>query len=51
MEYLNKQHKDNVRAVLTVGILQGISGQRGHHTTGLSRSDVRQLVIQKQRSV
>jgi len=51
MEYLNTQHKRNMRAVLTVGILWRISGQCGHHTSGLSGSDVRHLVTHKQHSV
>jgi hypothetical protein len=41
MQYLNMQHRHNVRAVLTVRILGRMSGECGHHTTGLSLSDVR----------
>jgi len=51
MEYLNTQHKRNVCAVLTVGILWRISGQCGHHTTGLSGLDIHHLVIHKQHNV
>ena len=51
MEYLNTQNRRNVPPVLSVGIVWRISGQCGHHTAGLSRSDVCHLVIQKQQSV
>jgi hypothetical protein len=51
MEYLNTQHRRNVRAVLTVGTLRRVSGQCGHHTAGLCGSDVRHLAVQKQHSV
>jgi len=43
MEYRNTQHRRNVRAVLTVGILLGFSGQFVQDTAGISRSDVSHL--------
>ena len=51
MQYLNTKHRRNVRAVLTVGIVRSISCHCGHHTAGLSGSDVCHLVIHKQHSV
>jgi len=51
MEYPNTQRRRNVRPVLTVDILWRISGQCGHHTAGLSRSDVSNFVIQEEHSV
>ena len=45
------QHRRNMRAVLSVGIVRRTSGQCGQHTAGLCGSDVRHLVIQKQQIV
>ena len=47
----NTQHRRNVRAVLTVGIVRSVPGQCRHQTAVRSRSDVCHLVMQKQHSV